>query len=128
MRIPLCVVLTLIFTTPGPSYAADLALVGARIYPSPTDAPIENGSILARDGKILAVGPSSTVKVPRGAVVIDCSGQVVTAGFWNSHVHIFTPPLLNARDSGAKELDRELDMMFNRWGFTTVFDISSVLD
>jgi imidazolonepropionase-like amidohydrolase len=52
----------------------------------------------------------------------------VTAGFWNSHVHILTPGLLHARDASAKELDEQLDMMFNRWGFTTVFDISSVLD
>jgi imidazolonepropionase-like amidohydrolase len=60
--------------------------------------------------------------------VIDCKGLTVTAGFWNSHVHILTPGLLHARDASVKELDEQLNMMFNRWGFTTVFDISSVLD
>jgi hypothetical protein len=52
----------------------------------------------------------------------------VTEGFWNSHVHILAPGLLHARDASVKELDEQLNMMFNRWGFTTGFDISSVLD
>jgi imidazolonepropionase-like amidohydrolase len=112
----------------APSRTSDLALVGAKIYPSPTDPPIENGSILIHNGQILDVGPSATVKIPRDAKIIDCKGLVVTAGFWNSHVHIFTPGLLHVRDSRSSELDELLDMMFNRWGFTTVFDISSVLD
>ena len=52
----------------------------------------------------------------------------VTAGFWNNHVHILTPTLLHARGARGEELNQPLDTMFNRWGFTTVFDISSVLD
>jgi predicted amidohydrolase YtcJ len=48
------------------------------------------------DGRILAVGPSATIKFPRAAKVIDCKGLVVTAGFWNSHMHIITPGLLHA--------------------------------
>jgi len=108
--------------------ASDLALTGAKVYPSPADPPIENGSVLIHDGRILSVGPSSTIKIPRVARVIDCKGLVITAGFWNSHVHILPPALLHARDSGAKELDQQLETLFNRWGFTTVFDISSVLD
>jgi imidazolonepropionase-like amidohydrolase len=117
-----------VFFASGPSRTTDLALIGAKIYPSPTDAPIENGSILMHEGKIVDVGSSPTIRIPHDATIIDCKGLVVTAGFWNSHVHIFTPGLLHVRDSRSAELDEQLDMMFNRWGFTTVFDISSVLD
>jgi hypothetical protein len=46
------------------SRASDLVLVGAKIYPSPTEPPIDNGSILVHDGRILAVGPSATIKIP----------------------------------------------------------------
>lgn len=81
-----------------------------------------------RDGLIRAVGPSSTIKVPHSVTVIDCKGLVITAGFWNSHVHILSPALLHAKDSDAEQLDQQLDAMFNRWGFTTVYDIASVLD
>src|SRR5262249_53452067 len=78
----LCVVC--LFTC-GVGQAADVALVGAKIYPSPEVPPIENGSIILHEGRILAVGPSATIKVPGDATVIDCKGLVVTAGFWNSH-------------------------------------------
>ncbi len=110
------------------SRASDLVLVGAKIYPSPTEPPIDNGSILVHDGHILAVGPSATIKIPRAAKVIDCQGLVVTAGFWNSHVHILTPGLLHAEKLSSEQITSQLEEMLTRWGFTTVFDIASVLD
>jgi len=132
MRFPivpvLLLILTVVFHGGAPCRASDLALVGAKIYPSPTELPIENGSILVHQGLILAIGPARAIKIPRGATTIDCKGLIVTAGFWNSHVHIFTPGLLRVRDSTAAELDEQLDTIFNRWGFTTVFDLASVLD
>jgi imidazolonepropionase-like amidohydrolase len=112
----------------GLSRASDLALVGGKIYPSPTAAPIENGSIVVHDGRIVAVGSSATIKIPRDAKVIDCKGLVVTAGFWNSHVHILTPGLLHAEKLSSEQITSQLEEMLTRWGFTTVFDIASVLD
>jgi imidazolonepropionase-like amidohydrolase len=128
MRMRFAFVLTLILVAWSASRASDLALTGAKVYLSPAERPIENGSIVIHEGRIVAVGPSSAIKIPREATVIDCRGLIVTAGFWNNHVHILTPALLHVGDSGANELDEELDRMFNRWGFTTVFDLASVLD
>src|SRR6185369_6211298 len=76
--------------------AAELALVHAKIYPSPTQLPIENGTVLVRDGLIYAVGPAHKIKPPSGATVLDCQGLVIVAGFWNSHVHILTQGLMDA--------------------------------
>jgi imidazolonepropionase-like amidohydrolase len=112
----------------GTARADDLALVGAKIYPSPSEAAIENGAIVVHDGHIVAVGPSATVKVPRDAKVIDCKGLVVTAGFWNSHVHLLLPSLLHAEKLSSQQLTSQLEEMLTRWGFTTVFDIASVLN
>jgi imidazolonepropionase-like amidohydrolase len=112
----------------SPSRASDLALVGAKIYPSPTEQAIENGSILLHDDRIIAVGPSAAAKSPRDATVIDCRGLVVTAGFWNSHVHILTPGLLHADTLPPQQITSQLEEMLVRWGFTTVFDIASVLN
>lgn len=112
------------------SFASDLALVHAKIYPSPTDPPIEDGTILVHNGRIRALGPSASIKVPRLAravTVLDCRGLVVTAGFWNSHVHIFTAGLLHAEKQPPGEISLQLDQMLTRWGFTTVFDLASVL-
>jgi imidazolonepropionase-like amidohydrolase len=120
--------LLLVLVAVGNAHASDLVLRGAKIYPSPTDPPIENGSVFVRDGKIVAVGPENSIKIAAKATVLECKGMVVMAGFWNSHAHILHPRLLHVSDSSAQELNDQLDRMFNTWGFTTVFDISSVLD
>ena len=121
----LLVALLLGLSTSG--FASDLALVGAKIYRSPTEAPIEDGTILVHDGRIRAVGPRTNIKAPQDASVIDCKGLVVTAGFWNSHVHILTPGLLHAEKLSPEQITSQLEEMLTRWGFTTVFDIASVL-
>lgn len=108
------------------AFCSDLALMHAKIYPSPNESPIEDGAILIHEGRIIRVGPAGKIKVPHDATVIDCNGLVATAGFWNSHVHILTPGLLHAEKLSAEQLNSQLEKMFTRWGFTTVFDIASV--
>lgn len=109
------------------AFAGDLALVGAKIYPSPTAPAIEDGVVVVRDGRIAAVGARAQVKLPAGAEVQDLKGAVVTAGFWNSHVHLIAPPLLNSSALADPALEGFMDRMFNPWGFTTVFDIASAM-
>ena len=128
IRFVLPVIILFVLFACGMSCASDLALVGARIYSSPTEPPIDNGSIIVHEGRILAVGPNATIKIPRAAKVIDCKGLVITAGFWNSHVHILTPRLLHAEKLSSEQIGAQLEEMLTRWGFTTVFDIASVLD
>lgn len=130
MRLPLkalSLVFVLAFFGDCASNASDLVLTDAKIYLSPTEPPIDHGSILVRNRRILAVGLSTDVKVPRGAKVIDCAGLVVTPGFWNSHVHILTPGLIHADKLSPDETTAQLQTMLTQWGFTTVFDIASVL-
>ena len=109
-----------------PGYCSDLALVNAKIYLSPSQPPIEDGAILVHDGRIIGVGPSAAIKVPRDATVVGCKGLVVTAGFWNSHVHILIPGLLHAERLSTEQITLQLQAMLTGWGFTTVFDIASV--
>jgi imidazolonepropionase-like amidohydrolase len=51
----------------------------------------------------------------------------VAAGFWNSHVHILLPGLVHADRLSSEQITSQLREMLTRWGFTTVFDIASVL-
>lgn len=131
VRIALIAVFAWTISVSISSFATDLALVHAKIYPSPTDPPIADGTILVHNGRITALGPTAKIKLPklaRAVTVLDCQGRVVTAGFWNSHVHIFTPGLLHAEKRSSDELSSQLEKMLTMWGFTTVFDIASVLD
>ena len=61
---------------------------------------IENGSVLLRDGKIAAVGPS--VDAPADAVVIDGSGKFLTPGIVDTHSHmgVYAAPGVQAHSDG----------------------------
>lgn len=45
---------------------------------------IENGAVVMEHGKIIAVGPSGSVAVPKGAQVVDVSGMTVYPGLIDS--------------------------------------------
>ena len=100
-----------------------LAIQHARIYLSPTDPPIDDGTILVRNGLIAKVGPQ--VDVPADATIVPCDHCVVTAGFWNMHVHFTEPKWSMANWKSAATLNAQLaDMLLSR-GFTTVADLAS---
>ncbi len=111
---------------PEEALATDLAIVGARVLPAPDAEPLENATVLVRDGRILAVGPADEVKVPEGADVIDGRGRTLAAGFWNSHTHFMGESLSRAEGAPVEALSAELCGTFNRWGFTTLFEIGGV--
>src|ERR671914_84311 len=73
------------------SDSALIALVGAKIYRSPEAAPLDNGVVLIAKSRIAAVGTRESVVIPAAARLVDYSGGVIVAGFWNCHVH-FTEP------------------------------------
>jgi imidazolonepropionase-like amidohydrolase len=50
-------------------------------------APIEDGTVLVEDGRIVAVGPAADVDVPDGAEIVDASGSWVLPGFIEAHGH-----------------------------------------
>ncbi|HEX6736694.1 MAG TPA: amidohydrolase family protein, partial [Vicinamibacteria bacterium] len=105
--------------------AQRLALVGATVYLSPTAEPVRDATVIVEDGRIAAVGPRAGVAVPASAERLDCAGLTVAAGFWNSHVHFFERKWADAGAIPAAELERQLQQMTTRHGFTSVFDLAS---
>jgi imidazolonepropionase-like amidohydrolase len=100
-----------------------LAIQHARIYTSPGDPPIDDGTVLMRDGIIVAVGPQ--VEIPADTKILLCNHCVVTAGFWNAHVH-FTEPKWNLAEWKSDDLlNAQLADMFLSRGFTTIVDVGS---
>jgi len=104
-----------------------LVLTHARVYPSPDARPMEDATIVVEHGRIASLS-TRPVRLPRGATVIDCTGLSVTAGLWNSHVHLLPVKFLHADAKTDAELTAAFQEMLTGWGFTTVFDIASMLD
>ncbi|WP_299343135.1 amidohydrolase family protein [uncultured Pseudoxanthomonas sp.] len=123
-RVTAGVLVALLFAAPVAAH--DLAIVGARLYPAPDVAPLDDATLVIRDGRIVAMGARDRVAVPAGMRVVDGRGKSVAAGFWNSHVHLIKPPFLAPDAQPAAALDAALRDRFTRWGFTTLFDIASL--
>ncbi|CAN5429696.1 amidohydrolase [soil metagenome] len=62
-----------------------IAITGGYVVPV-SGQPIQNGTVLLRDGKVEAIG--SKVKIPRRAQVVDASGKWVLPGFVEVHAHL----------------------------------------
>lgn len=78
--------------------AQTVAITGGRVY-TMAGAPIENGTVVLRDGRVAAVG--ANVDVPAGARRIDATGKIVTPGFINASTQ------LGLVEVGAEEPTRD---------------------
>lgn len=102
-----------------------IAIVGATIIDGNGGPAVPNATIIVRGKRIAAIGPSASVKVPKGARVIDAAGKYVTPGFIDTNVHL---SLYNNGESMVRYEDRFLDLVIEaaqtelKYGITTVRD------
>ena len=81
------VFLVLTVLAAAPAKAVTTAFVGAHLVP--VDAPeIPDGTLLLRDGVIVAVGARSDVKIPGDAEIIDAAGRWIMPGLVDTHSHL----------------------------------------
>jgi len=97
---------------------SDLLITNARVLRAPGEQPSEPTTVAVRAGLI------SDDPVP-GAPNLDAGGGVVTAGFWNCHVHLTEPTWAGAAHKDRAVLQAGLDDMFGERGFTAVVDLAS---
>lgn len=77
--LPAAVALAAVALVPNATRAQEIAIVGGTVHPV-SGPPIENATVLIRDGRIVAVG--ADVAVPDATRRIDASGKVVTPGLF----------------------------------------------
>src|SRR5688572_31154119 len=66
-----------------------VAITGATVVTMTRDSVLRDATVLVRDGRIAAVGPSARVAVPRGARRIDGRGKFVIPGLADMHAHLY---------------------------------------
>jgi imidazolonepropionase-like amidohydrolase len=92
----------LLITAAMPSYLiAQVAVQGKMIY-TMAGPPIENGTVIVREGKISAIGKSTDVKVPDGFAVLQAA--IVTPGLVDAHSAIGLTGILN-QDQDQDQLE-----------------------
>jgi imidazolonepropionase-like amidohydrolase len=69
----------------GSLRAQTVAITGGKVYPV-SGPPIEGGTVLMRDGKIVAVGKN--IAIPSNAQRVDATGKWVTPGLVNSNTSL----------------------------------------
>ncbi len=86
-----------------------VAFVGARLLPI-ASPPIENGILVVHRGRILAVGPAATTRIPDDAERRDVAGRVLMPGLVDTHSHIGGPAGADGSDPMQPEC-RVLDAL-----------------
>ena len=70
----------LLATVAVPAAAQTVAITGGMVALGDGSDPIQNGTVVLRNGRVVAAGSSLDVRVPAGAQVIDARGKWVTPG------------------------------------------------
>lgn len=83
----LALIVAAAWAAPATAQERAQAFTGATIY-TIAGAPIEDGTLVVRGGRIEAVGPRSDVSVPAGAQVHDLAGKVLMPGLVDTHSHL----------------------------------------
>ncbi|GEO19686.1 bifunctional TolB-family protein/amidohydrolase [Cyclobacterium qasimii] len=65
-----------------------IAFTGATIITMEGDEVIKNGTIVTDGSKILAIGETDKIKLPKGAKVYEMNGKTIMPGMVDAHAHI----------------------------------------
>jgi imidazolonepropionase-like amidohydrolase len=109
-------------TTPAQPRASTTAFTGARLIDGTNRAPIDNATILVRDGRIVAAGAASAVAIPAGAQRVSLAGKTVIPGLVNAHGHVGNTVGMEQGHYSPENVARDLKT-YAAYGITTVFSL-----
>jgi imidazolonepropionase-like amidohydrolase len=66
------------------------AITNVSVVPMTSERVIADATVLVRDGRIAAVGPAASVRVPAGARRVDGRGKWLIPGLADMHTHLFS--------------------------------------
>jgi imidazolonepropionase-like amidohydrolase len=71
-----------------PAVRGPVLFDNVRLFDADKGVFLAGRAVLARDGKVAAIGAAGSLKAPAGARRIDGSGKTLVPGIWDSHMHI----------------------------------------
>jgi imidazolonepropionase-like amidohydrolase len=67
--------------------ASAVAFTHVKLFDAEGKRFLDDQTVVVEKGKIVSVGPSSAVKAPAGAQMIDGRGKMLLPGLWDCHMH-----------------------------------------
>jgi imidazolonepropionase-like amidohydrolase len=68
-----------------------VVLTHVRVIDGTGAPPLENQSLIVRDGRVAALGDASSIQTPAGAQLLDLTGKTVIPGLVMMHEHLYYP-------------------------------------
>ena len=89
------------------------AFVDVSVLPMDRDRVLNGQTVVVRDGRITAVGPTASVRIPTEAQRIDGKGKFLMPGLAEMHAHVQGP-------NAPPELNRDIMFLYIANGVTTI--------
>jgi len=103
----------LMAASPLAAQSAPVAFTNATVLTMDGDRRLTNHTVIVRDGKIAALGPSASTPVPAGAQRIDARGKFLMPGLAEMHAHV--PP-----GNPTREQLEDIMFLYVANGITTI--------
>lgn len=103
--------------------AKTVAIVGGKLL-TITHGTIENGVVVMSGGKIVAIGPAASTKVPSDAQVFDAKGMTVYPGFFDAETHLGLTEV--AADQNSNDLAETSDEIMPQMHVVDAFHAETV--
>ncbi len=114
----------LVVGAPSAADAQTTALRGARVIDGRGAAPLDNATIVIRDGRIVAIGASAETPVPSGAEVVDYTGKTIIPGLISAHSHVgIFVGLKAAPENYSRDIILRQLKQLEGYGVTTVMSL-----
>ena len=99
-----------------------VAFTNVSLFDSEKAKILPNYTVIVARQRIFRVGPSSTIKIPKTARVINAKGKTILPGLWDMHVHIsesqgilhLAGGVTNSRDMGNDQTLRSIKQNIDR--------------
>ena len=99
---------------PG-SRNSSLAIVGATLIDGTGAAPVPDAAVVIENGRIMAAGPRTKIKIPKHAQIVDGKGKYLLPGLWDMHAHFeqveWGPIYLAAGVTTVRDCGNELEFI-----------------
>lgn len=86
-----------------------VAFVHANVIPMEKEHVLTDQTVIIKNGRIVEIGPSASIKPPDGATAIDAKGKFLIPALSDMHMHLEAKGIFAAMAPGLEITDKDMD-------------------